>query len=225
VPSDARPISRVTRSKDEARASYDRLSRWYDALSGSSERKYVEMGLQKLGVREGETVLEIGFGTGHALLALARRVGDAGKVYGMDISEGMRAIAQARVEQAGLSDRVELRVGDAAHLLYEAGAFDAIFMSFTLELFDTPEIPVVLHECRRVLRADGRLGVVAMSGQGGGLALRLYEWAHRALPTLVDCRPILVREALEEASFHVVEATRAAMWGLPVEIVVAQKAG
>ncbi len=55
---------------------------------------------------------------------------------------------------------------------FETGSLDAVFSSFTLELFDTPDIPVVLGECRRALRDGGRLCVVAMSKQGK-LALML----------------------------------------------------
>ncbi len=79
------------------------MSRWYDALAGSSEKRLVHLGLQKLAASEGNAVLEIGFGTGHAILALAAAVGDAGKVYGIDISEGMRNITQVRINRAGLS--------------------------------------------------------------------------------------------------------------------------
>ena len=72
-------------------------------------------------------------------------------------------VAQANVSKAGLSGRVELTCGDAAKLPFEDNFFNAIYISFTLELFDTPEIPVVLNECQRVLQADGRICIVAMS--------------------------------------------------------------
>ena len=220
----ATPISRVTRSKEEAKASYDMISRWYDVLVGWGEKKYRETGLERLRTAPGERVLEIGFGTGYCTLALAQSVGSSGKVYGLDLSEGMRHITQSRVEQAGLAERVELKLGDAAHLPFEANFFDAVFTSFTLELFDTPEIPVVLQQCRNVLRSGGRICVVAMSKEGKDSATRrLYEWGHSKFPNYIDCRPIYVGKVLEEAGFQIVDKTTKPYWGLPVEIVVAQK--
>jgi demethylmenaquinone methyltransferase/2-methoxy-6-polyprenyl-1,4-benzoquinol methylase len=102
---------------------------------------------------------------------------------------------------------------------------DAIFTSFTLELFDTPEIPIVLAECKRVLRPGGRIGVVSMSKQGeNGTLVHIFEWTHQHFPNFLDCRPIFVREVVEAAGFQIERAERRTMW-VPVEIVMGRKVG
>lgn len=219
-------IERVTRSKEQARASYDRLSRFYDLLGVVGEKKCIDAGLGMLGVREGERILEVGFGTGRALLALAEAAGAPGEVFGIDISEGMAGVARRKLHKKGLADGVEVYVGDAAKLPYEDRFFDAIFTSFTLDLIDTPEIPTVLAECRRVLKDGGRICVVSMSNRGrAGLPMKAYLRAHRKLPALIDCRPIPVRGSLEESGFEILDEKFMSMWGLPVEAISGVKRG
>jgi demethylmenaquinone methyltransferase/2-methoxy-6-polyprenyl-1,4-benzoquinol methylase len=170
----------VPRTKDEAKRFYDRISGHYDYLTGAFERKYAQMALERLSIVEGETVLEIGFGTGHSLKRIAESAGKTGKVYGIDISSGMLEVTRRRLDKAGLMDRVELYCGDTSNLPYSDNTFDAAFMSFTLELFDTPEVPRLLEEVKRVLKPGGRLGVISVSKENGeSVLLRLYEWAHR----------------------------------------------
>jgi ubiquinone/menaquinone biosynthesis C-methylase UbiE len=217
-------ISRVTRSKSEARVIYDRMSGCYDFLAGGSEERFKEQGLRMLNVRAGESVLEIGFGTGRSLLELARSVGTSGKVYGVDISPGMGRRAQSVLRKAGLADRVELKIGDAAALPFPSESMDAVFISFTLELFDTPEISVVVAECRRVLRPGGLLCVVSMTQKERvNMMVALYEWMHRALPAWIDCRPIRAELFLKDAGFDILDKKEEAMWGLPVEILFAKR--
>jgi ubiquinone/menaquinone biosynthesis C-methylase UbiE len=218
-------ISRVNRSKEDARESYNRLSRWYDVIAGSTEKKYRDWGLEKLSAQPGEKILEIGFGTGHCLVSLAQAVGPNGGVIGVDISDGMLAIARERLQNEGLSDRVELHLGDAAKLDFiKAGTLDGIFMSFTLELFDNPEIPRVLQECHRILKSGGRLAVVSMTKtEPPGVAVRMYEWFHEKVPNYADCRPIFARQAIEQNGFAIQDVSVSSMWGLPVEIVLGKK--
>ena len=218
-------ILSVPRTKEEAKRFYDRISRFYDYLTGAFERKYSKMALERLVIKEGENVLEIGFGTGHCLRRIAQFVGETGKAYGIDISSGMLEVTKRRLEKSKLMDRTELYCGDAANLPYDDNIFDAVFMSFTLELFDTPEIPQVLKEIKRVLRPGGRLGVASMSREDGqSVLLRLYEWAHKKWPRYVDCRPIYVEQSLRDAGYETKSREKAKVIVLPGEIVVAVNA-
>jgi demethylmenaquinone methyltransferase/2-methoxy-6-polyprenyl-1,4-benzoquinol methylase len=217
-------IKPVPRTKTQARESYNKMSGWYDAISGNTEKKYRDLGLNLLAAQPGERILEIGFGTGHALVTLAQAVGPQGHVTGIDLSDGMADITRQRLAEANLSERVTLLRGDAATHPFEPDTFDAAFMSFTLELFDTPEIPHVLGACLRLLRSGGRLGVVTLvKGTLPGWPVRLYEWFHDRLPTMVDCRPIFGRAALQEAGFTLEKVDTEMMWGLPVEILLGRK--
>jgi demethylmenaquinone methyltransferase/2-methoxy-6-polyprenyl-1,4-benzoquinol methylase len=214
---------RVFQSRDQTRAYYDKISRFYDLLADHSEHPMREAGLQEFSAKEGENILEIGYGTGHCLVELAQAVGANGRVYGLDLSEGMREVARQRLQEARLLDRVQLDCGDAAGMDYPSESIDAVFMSFTLELFDTAEIPKVLNECLRVLRAGGRLVVVGMSKEGNqGALVHIYEWTHKHFPNFMDCRPIFVRQAIEAAGFEILSAEQRSMW-VPVEIIRARK--
>jgi len=220
--SKAPDILSVPRTKEEAKRFYDRISRYYDYLTGAFERKYAEMALERLSVSEGETVLEIGFGTGRCLKRIAESIGPKGKAYGIDLSTGMMQISKERLEKASLQDRVKLFCGDAANLPFDDSTFDAVFMSFTLELFDTLEIQKALEQIKRVLKSEGRLVVVSMSKENGeSIFLRLYEWMHNKWPKYVDCRPIYVEQSLREAGYTVKSKEKVRLFRLPVEIVVA----
>lgn len=216
-------VLRVNRTKAQAKASYDRLSAIYD-LFAFFEQGARNLGLKRLDIQPGETVLEIGSGTGHCLITIAEIVGEGGRVNGLDLSSGMLRVSQRWLGKAGFRRRVALTCGDACQLPYPEDQFDAIFMSFTLELFDTPEIPRVLAEIQRILKPGGRIGVISMSKEDGhSWLLRFYEWFHLKFPRYADCRPIYVEQSIREAGFEIRHKERIILWDLPGEIVVGLK--
>lgn len=208
-----------------ARRSYNRMSKIYGLLSDGSEKRFVVEAIRgMLKPQPGEVVLEPGCGTGQALVALAQLVGPTGHVYGLDVSDGMIAAATNRLRHAGLRSQTGMTRSSALRMPYPNDTFDAIFMSFTLELFNNHDIPIVLAECARVLKPGGRLCVACMSSRGGQpLMERIYGWSHRRFPTFVDCRPIDASSYLTDAGFHVAESKSLSMWGLAVELVLARQ--
>jgi deazaflavin-dependent oxidoreductase (nitroreductase family) len=219
----ARGLRRVRRSRVDARRAYDRAARWA-GFEEVFERRAVATGLRLLAVQPGERVLEVGCGGGAALVELARAVGPDGRAVGLDLSPAMIRRSAVRLRRAGLRGRTELRVADATSLPFPDASFDALFLSFALELFDTPEIPLVLGECRRLLRPGGRIGVVALSRSAPvRWPTRIYERLHDRFPATLDCRPIHARLALEAAGFEGSRSARVPLWGLRAEAVVAYR--
>lgn len=206
--------------RDETRKTYDRLSRWYDFISGASERPARLRGLQALSVKRGERVLEVGCGTGEALSALDSCAG-ANQIFGLDLSFGMLQVATQKL-QKNSCPRVLCLQGDGVRLPFSSHSFDALFTSFTLEIFSATESSAVLLECKRVLRPNGRIVVVSLLQTERPNAMEnLYVWAHRLSPRVIDCRPIPIKEIVKNAGFEQIHMQKMSMWGLTVGVLSA----
>lgn len=214
--------ARVARPRADAAAAYDRMSEVYDLLAGPYEWPFAQHGLRLLDAQPGERIVEIGPGPGRALVEIARAVGPDGGVVAVDLSPRMHAAATRRL--GDLAPRVDLRVGDAIRLALPNASADGVFACFVLDLFDTPDLPVVLATVRRVLKPGGRVCVVAMDLRDPAtFATRLYALAHRWMPRLVDCRPIPATALLQDAGFTVETEERYSSWGLPIVVVRARR--
>jgi ubiquinone/menaquinone biosynthesis C-methylase UbiE len=114
--------------------------------------------LEALAPRPGETVLEVGPGTGYYTLTVARA---AGRLHVFDVQQEMLDHTMRRAAEAGLSN-VEPRQGDARSLPYADDSFDAAYLVTVLG--EIPDQDAALRELRRVLRPGGRLVVGELFG-------------------------------------------------------------
>ena len=104
-------------------------------------------------VHEGDRVLDVACGTGIVARRAAQRVGENGAVVGIDINEGMLAVAEAEAAKRSLS--VEWRQGDATELPLSDERFDVVCCQQALQFFD--DASAAMAEMRRVLAPGGRV--------------------------------------------------------------------
>lgn len=174
-------------------------------------------------VREGMRLLDVGCGTGDLTLRLARRVGPAGMVTGLDLTPAMLAVGRKKVLAQGLEDRVILIEGNALSLPFADGTFDGVTAGFSLR--NMTDLDGALREMFRVLKPGGFAvsldvskpnpgpvravflfffyRIVPWMGALGGKGKSPYGWLSESLRAFPD-RPGL-RERFRQAGFVRVE--------------------
>ena len=104
----------------------------------------------------GETVLDLGSGGGIDVLLSARRVGPTGKVYGLDMTDGMLALARENQRRAGVTN-VEFLKGEIEHIPLPDNSVDVVISNCVINL--SSDKGRVLCEAFRVLKPGGRFAV------------------------------------------------------------------
>ena len=107
-------------------------------------------------LREGETVLDLGSGGGIDVLLSAKRVGPTGKVYGVDMTDEMLALAQRNAREAGVRN-VHFLKGLIEDVPLPAESVDVVLSNCVINL--STDKPQVLRETARVLKPGGRFAV------------------------------------------------------------------
>ncbi|WP_306999609.1 arsenite methyltransferase [Amycolatopsis thermophila] len=155
-------------------------------------------------LREGETVLDLGSGGGIDVLLSARRVGPAGRVYGLDMTEEMLALAQANAQQAGAAN-VDFLKGHIEAIPLPANRVDVIISNCVINL--SVDKPAVFAEMFRVLKPGGRLGISDVVAED---QLTVAERAERGEYTACIAGALSFaeyRSGLAEAGFTDIEIT------------------
>ncbi|MCC6465743.1 MAG: arsenite methyltransferase [Planctomycetes bacterium] len=153
------------------------------------------------GVKEGQTVLDLGSGAGLDLLLAAQKVGPTGRVIGVDMTDAMLQAARRNLDRAGVSN-VELRKGIIEALPVESGSVDWVISNCVINL--SPEKHRVFAEIARVLKPGGQMRVSDLVAQD------LPPWAQKMAGLVTACIGGAVTEekylqGLREAGLHEVQ--------------------
>jgi arsenite methyltransferase len=140
-------------------------------------------------LREGETVLDLGSGGGIDVLLSARRVGPTGKVYGLDMTDEMLALARENQRRAGATN-VEFLRGEIENIPLPDASVDVIISNCVINL--STDKDRVLHEAFRVLKPGGRFAVSDVVIRGD-----LPEAVRKSMELWVGC----VAGALHESEY------------------------
>lgn len=122
-------------------------------LAGGLHGRYA-FAAEKLDLRPGGTLLDVGCGRGELLRLAAER--GAGRVIGVEYAQAAVDLAIQCVEQAGVASRCEIHLADARDLPVEDGVVDAVAMMDVIEHLTPTEQEAALREAHRVLRPGGR---------------------------------------------------------------------
>jgi len=138
---------------------YDLLLR---VLWSGSERIYRKKVVKLAGIGTGESVLDVGCGTGTLAIATKRRVGPTGKVIGIDAST--EVITRARAKAAKAAIDVDFRAAAAEALPFSDEGFDAVLSTTVLHCLPDAVRRLSIGEMIRVLKPGGRLLLVDFGG-------------------------------------------------------------
>jgi ubiquinone/menaquinone biosynthesis C-methylase UbiE len=161
-------------------------------LGGEAARAML---VEQATLRPGQSVLDIGCGTGSLVVQVKRNYPDV-EVVGLDPDPRALARARRKGQRAALS--FQLDQGFADELPYPAGAFDRVFSSFMFHHLSDAEKVTTLREVRRVLKPGARLHLMDFVKADSASAGRVARWLHSS-PRLKDNSDERILSLLREA--------------------------
>ena len=141
-------------AKAKAQSTYNAASDHYDHV-GFWE-KYGQRTVERLNLRPGFTVLDVGCGMGASALPAAQRVAPNGHVIGADLAEKLLDIGRMKAANQRINN-VEFRVGDMEKLGFPDDHFDTIISVFSI--FFVPDMPKLVRELWRMVKPGGQLAI------------------------------------------------------------------
>lgn len=166
---------------------------WFASLG--RERAFREKALDLASLRPGESVLDIGCGTGTLAIAAKKRVGPTGRVHGVDASQEMLARAGKKASKAGAE--VVFGNGIVEALPFPDRHFDAVLSTVMLHHLGRKARQQCAHEVRRVLKPGGRVLAVDFARPAEGKKGLLDHFHHHGYVTPDDLAALLTEADLK----------------------------
>lgn len=139
--------------KAEIQKIYSRYSGFYDILFSQFFYPRIRLGLEKIGIKAGERIIEVGVGTGLSLSLYP----ESCKVVGIDITRRMLEKAKAKKEKFGL-DHVDLFEMDGENICFGDDSFDHAVLPFVISV--VPSIERLMAEVKRVTKKGGKIIII-----------------------------------------------------------------
>ena len=168
-------------------------------MTGGRERAFRESILRLAHLELGETVLDVGCGTGSLAIAAKRHVGPAGTVNGIDASSEMVARAEKKARRAG--SKVVFKQAAAQGLPFPDAQFDAVFSAIMLHHLPRKARKQCAQEMRRILKPGGRVLAVdfaAPAQEERGFLHHFHRHGHVKLEEIIA--------SLEGAGLNIIES-------------------
>jgi len=175
------------KKKEQVAQMFNDISGKYDffnhSLSAGIDVIWRKKAISQLKKLQPKFILDVATGTADVAL-MTYKILRPEKIIGIDISEGMLSFGRKKIEDANLSNKIELRLGDSEKILFENNSFDAITVAFGVRNFEN--LQQGLNEMFRVLKPGGKAVILEFSKPVGGFKL-LYNFYMKFLaPTFVQ---------------------------------------
>jgi ubiquinone/menaquinone biosynthesis C-methylase UbiE len=149
-------MGELEEAKAKAAAAYNAAADYFDHPVSSFWHRFGRRTVERLGLHEGETVLDVCCGSGGSALPAAEAVGAKGKVFAVDLAERLVQLGEAKARAKGLGN-IEFKTGDMLALGYPDASFDVVICVFGI--FFIPDMVAAAKELWRMLRPGGRLAI------------------------------------------------------------------
>ena len=169
---------------------YDRfVADRYDKELADITEAFRQICIERVGLKAGDTVLDLGCGTGLNQPIIAAAIGSEGRIVGIDASEKMLAQARERAANHGYADKLTLIHGDLRQLSQLTdGPFDAVIATLIFSV--VPDWRSVFDASLALLKPGGRYGVVDNYWPNPPLRLWFLSWTFAADPKRPGFEPL-----------------------------------